>query len=290
LGVLPVTSIVDAHHHVWDLSRRDQPWTAAPDLAAIRRSFSDADLAAAVAGTGVTATVLVQVLNVAEETQDLLELAEKGDLIRAVVGWVDLADPAVADRLATLRAGSAGGYLVGVRHQMQAEPDPAAWLDQPAVRRGLRAVADAGLAYDLMIRPEQFEVARRTILAHPDVAFVLDHLGKPPIATGAIELWAAGIRGLAALPNLSCKLSGMVTVAHRAQWTVADLRPYAETALEAFGPDRVMFGSDWPVCLVAASYARVVTAMAELTRGLSDTERDLVFGGTAASVYRLAGR
>jgi L-fuconolactonase len=273
---------VDSHHHLWDLSRRPQPWTAAPGFAAIRRTFAVDDLALAVAGTGVGRTVLVQVLNDSGETRDLLAMAATSDLIAGVVGWVDLADPAVAERLADLDG------LVGVRQQLQAEPDPEAWLARPAVRRGLRVLARAGLAYDLMIRPAQYGVAARTVKDHPDLTFVLDHLGKPPIAEGPIQPWAAGIRTLARFPNLYCKLSGMVTVAHHTRWTVADMRPYADVALEAFGPDRVMFGSDWPVCLLAASYERVVTLVEELTAGLTATERDGVFGGTATAVYGLA--
>jgi L-fuconolactonase len=137
-----------------------------------------------------------------------------------------------------------------------------------------------------MIRPAQFDAARRTVAAHPELVFVLDHLGKPPIVSGPIGPWAAGIRSLAALPNLYCKLSGVFTVADRSRWTVTDLRPYTETAIEAFGPDRVMFGSDWPVCLLAVRYDRAVAAVEELTAALSRTERAQIFGGTAVRVYR----
>lgn len=276
---------VDAHHHLWELGRRDQPWTAEVERRPIRRDFTPADLAAAVAPCGVTATVLVQVLNEAGETHDLLTYARDSDLIRGVVGWVDLAHPAVPDQLAALRAEPGGERLVGVRHQMQAEPDPGGWLARADVQRGLRAVAAAGLVYDLMIRPAQFEVAARTARAHPDLAFVLDHLGKPPIATGPLGPWAAGIRALAAVPNIYCKLSGMVTVADPERWTVADLRPYARTALDAFGPDRVLFGSDWPVCLLAATYDKLVATVHELLAGLTDAERRQVLGGAARAVY-----
>jgi L-fuconolactonase len=269
---------VDSHHHLWDLARRDQPWTASPGFAPIRRTFGVADLALAVAGTGVHRTVLVQVRNDAAETRDLLALAATSDLIAGVVGWVDLSDPSVGENVAG---------LVGVRHQAQAEPDPGEWLARPAVWRGLRALAAAGLPYDLMIRPAQYDVAARTAAAHPDLTFVLDHLGKPPIAAGPLGPWAAGVRALARHPNVYCKLSGLVTVADHARWTVADIRPYAETAIEAFGPDRVMFGSDWPVCLLAASYERVVTLVGELTAGLTAAERGSIFGGTATAVYGL---
>jgi len=238
------------------------------------------DLVDAVAGAGVGATVVVQTLNNADETAELL--AVDCDLIAGVVGWVDLVDPAVADHLDAPR-------LVGIRHQMQAEPDPAGRLAQPAVQRGLRALGAAGLAYDLMIRPAQFDVAARTVAAHPELRFVLDHLGKPPIADGPIGPWADGIRALARFPNLYCKLSGMVTVADHSRWTADDIRPYASVALDAFGPDRVMFGSDWPVCLIAADYRGVVDLAVELTGSLTSAERESVLGGTAQRVYRLVG-
>lgn len=278
-------SYVDAHHHLWDLGRRDQPWTAEPERRAIRRDFTPADLIAATAGTPVTSTVLVQVLNEAAETSDLLAYTRDCELIRGVVGWVDLADPAVEERLAELRAGPGGERLVGIRHQMQAEPDPAGWLARPEIQRGLAALAAAGLGYDLMIRPAQFEVAERTVHRHPGLTFVLDHLGKPPIATGPIEPWAAGINALAAAPNVRCKLSGLVTLADPLRWTVSDLRPYAETALEAFGPDRVLFGSDWPVCLMAASYDTVVATARDLVAGLTGAEQRSVLGDAARATY-----
>ena len=173
----------------------------------------------------------------------------------------------------------------GVRHLVQGEPDPD-WLGRPDVRRGLRAVADAGLVYDLLTRPRQLPAAREAARALPGLTFVLDHLSKPPIASGALQPWATLVRELAALPNVSCKLSGMVTEAGP-RWTVAGLRPYAEVILDAFGPSRVMLGSDWPVCLLAASYVQVVSAAQELAAGLDQDEQADVFGGTAARVYRL---
>jgi L-fuconolactonase len=155
------------------------------------------------------------------------------------------------------------------------------------VLRGLAAVARAGLAYDLVITAGQLAAAGRAAASVPDLRFVLDHLGKPPISAGLTEPWAADLRRLAALPNTSAKLSGLVTEADWHRWQVADLRPYAETALEAFGPARLMFGSDWPVCTLAASYPRVLAAARDLTAGLSPAERQAVFSGTATRVYRL---
>ncbi|WP_035803834.1 amidohydrolase family protein [Kitasatospora mediocidica] len=277
---------IDAHHHVWDLARRPQSWLDGPESAVIRRDFGPADLAPLAKAAGIARTVLVQVLPDLEETREFLALAAADQLVAGVVGWADLTDPGIADTLAELRQGTGGDLLVGVRHLVQGEADPA-WLARPDVRRGLRAVGDAGLCYDLLTLPHQLPAAIETVRALPDQPFVLDHLAKPPIASGEVAPWADRLRELAREPNVSCKLSGLVTEADRERWTVADLRPYAEVALDAFGPERVMFGSDWPVCLLAASYGQVISTAKDLTDRLGSHERALVFGGTAARVYRL---
>ncbi|WP_190168412.1 amidohydrolase family protein [Streptomyces mirabilis] len=277
---------VDAHHHVWDLSVRDQDWINGPELRPLRRDFGVADLAPQARAAGVDRTVLVQTITVPEETPEFLALAARSELIAGVVGWTDLTRPDVADELARLRELPGGRHLKGIRHQVQGEPDPE-WLLRPDVRDGLAAVAEAGLVYDLVVLPHQLPACVRAAAGHPGLTFVLDHLGKPPIATGVLRPWATAVRALAALPNTVCKLSGMVTEADHAKWTVDGLRPYADTVLDAFGPGRLMFGSDWPVCTLAASYGQVVDAAEELTGGLGAEERAEVFGGTATRVYRL---
>ncbi|MER5532999.1 amidohydrolase family protein [Streptomyces mirabilis] len=277
---------VDAHHHVWDLSVRDQDWITGPELQPLRRDFGVADLAPQARAAGVDRTVLVQTITVPEETPEFLALAAQSELIAGVVGWTDLTRPDVADELARLRELPGGRRLKGIRHQVQGEPDPE-WLLRPDVRDGLAAVAEAGLVYDLVVLPHQLPACVRAAADHPGLTFVLDHLGKPPIATGALRPWATAVRALAALPNTVCKLSGMVTEADHAKWTVDGLRPYADTVLDAFGPGRLMFGSDWPVCTLAASYGQVVDVAEELTGGLGAEERAEVFGGTATRVYRL---
>ncbi|MGW4977847.1 amidohydrolase family protein [Streptomyces mirabilis] len=277
---------VDAHHHVWDLSVRDQDWITGPELQPLRRDFGVADLAPQARAAGVDRTVLVQTITVPEETPEFLALAARSELIAGVVGWTDLTRPDVADELARLRELPGGRHLKGIRHQVQGEPDPD-WLLRPDVRDGLAAVAEAGLVYDLVVLPHQLPACVRAAADHPGLTFVLDHLGKPPIATGALKPWATAVRALAALPNTVCKLSGMVTDADHAKWTVDGLRPYADTVLDAFGPGRLLFGSDWPVCTLAASYGQVVDAAEELTGGLGAEERAEVFGGTATRVYRL---
>lgn len=278
--------IVDAHHHLWDLSVRDQDWITGPELQPLYRNFAVADLEPEARAAAVDRTVLVQTVTVAEETPEFLALAAEHDLIGAVVGWTDLTAPQVADEIARLRALPGGHHLKGIRHQVQGEPDPA-WLLRPEVLRGLAAVAAAGLAYDLVVLPHQLPACAEAARTLPHLTFVLDHVGKPPVASGALEPWAAHIRTLAALPNTVGKLSGLVTEADWKTWTTADLRPYADTVLDAFGPARLMFGSDWPVCTLAATYGEVTDTARELTAGLSDAERAAVFGGTAARVYGL---
>ena len=277
-------SRVDAHHHLWDVASRDYPWMDGVWADPLRGRFDVPALAKVVAPHDVTATVVVQAVSDLDETRELLALGSP--LVAGVVGWVDLTAPDVADVLAGLVAGP--GRLVGVRHQVQDEPDPR-WLLRDDVVRGLRAVAAAGLAYDLLVKPPQMPAAIEVVRALPEVRFVLDHLGKPDIVGGGQQPWADGITALAAGGNVAAKLSGLVTEADWAAWTPAQLTPYARHALVAFGPDRLMFGSDWPVCTLAASYEQVV-AFAESVlaeAGLDPAGRDAVFGGTACHVYRL---
>ncbi|MGV9344993.1 amidohydrolase family protein [Streptomyces spiralis] len=277
---------VDAHHHVWDLAVRDQDWITGPELRPLRRDFTMTDLAPQARAAGVDRTVLVQTVTVPEETPEFLALAEEHELIAGVVGWVDLTRPDIADELARLSDLPGGRHLKGIRHQVQAEPDPQ-WLLRADVRRGLAAVAAAGLVYDLVVVHHQLPACARAAAGHPGLTFVLDHLGKPPISSGRLEPWATAVRALAALPNTVCKLSGLVTEADLAAWTPGDLRPYADVALEAFGPRRLMYGSDWPVCTLAADYSDVLTTARGLTAALSEPERVEIFEGTATRVYGL---
>ncbi|MFI8879782.1 amidohydrolase family protein [Streptomyces sp. NPDC055243] len=286
MGAAVTPHVVDSHHHVWDLSVRDQEWITGEALAPIRRDFSLTDLLPEARAAGVTATVLVQTVTVAEETPEFLALAADSDLVAGVVGWTDLTRPDAADALARLRQLPGGQHLVGIRHQVQGEPDPQ-WLLRPDVRRGLAAVGAAGLAYDLVVLPHQLPACVKAAQDHPELTFVLDHVGKPPVASGAIEPWATAVRMLAGLPNTVCKLSGLVTEADPKTWTVDDLRPYADTVLEAFGPDRLMFGSDWPVCTLVAPYGEVLDVARQLTGSLSDGESAALFAGTATRVYGL---
>ncbi|TCO24525.1 L-fuconolactonase [Kribbella steppae] len=278
-------SRVDAHHHIWDLTVREQSWMVGPELDPIRRNFSIGDLAPQAAAADITATVLVQTVGLVDETVEFLEVAASNDLVAGVVGWVDLTAPDVADALAGLLARPDGTYLKGIRHQVHDEPD-VNWLLRPDVQRGLAAVADAGLVYDLLTKSPHLPAAIETARSLPDLTFVVDHISKPVIGD-PLDPWATDLRQLAALPNVTCKLSGMVTEASWTDWKPSDLQPYADVVLDAFGPDRVMFGSDWPVCLLAATYPDVVQTAETLTATLTPTDREAVFANTATRTYNL---
>jgi L-fuconolactonase len=277
--------IIDAHHHVWDPGSRAHDWLA--DLPALRRRFGLDDFAEVSAPEGISAGVLVQVLADTSETEEFLALADGGTVVAAVVGWADLAGPDVATELARLRGAAGGGRLAGIRHLVEDEPDPG-WLDRPEVRRGLRAVGAAGLCYDLLVRPGQLAAAIRVTGDLDSVRFVLDHGGKPAIGTGLLEPWAEQVAELARRPNVTCKLSGLVTEAGPG-WEPGQIAPYADWLLDCFGPGRLMFGSDWPVCTLAATYGQVVAlAKALLGDGLSAAETDAVLGQNAAIAYGLS--
>jgi L-fuconolactonase len=281
------TRRVDAHHHLWDPGRRAYPWMD-ESVAAIRRPFGVADLDAAAGPEGFEATIAVQAVSSLEETEELLDVAATSGRVAGVVGWIDLADPEVAATLAALRDRPGGRALVGVRHQVHDEPDPD-WLLRDRVLDGLATVAAAGLVYDLLVRERELPAARVVAERLPELTLVVDHLAKPRIREGAIEPWAGDLAALARHPNVACKVSGLVTEADWTAWTPAQLVPYVAHATEVFGPERLLFGSDWPVCLLAAGYAEVVAAASEaLDRaGLSPAEREAVFGANAHRLYRL---
>jgi L-fuconolactonase len=278
---------VDAHHHLWDPGRRAYPWMD-ESVAAIRRPFGVEDLDAAAGPQGFEATVAVQAVSSVEETEELLAVAAASDRVAGVVGWVDLADPEVASTLAALRARPGGQALVGVRHQVHDEPDPG-WLLRDQVLAGLAAVAAAGLAYDLLVRERELPAARAVAERLPELTLVVDHLAKPRIREQAMDPWAGELAALARQPNVACKVSGLVTEADWNAWTTGQLVPYVRHAADVFGPERLLFGSDWPVCLLAAGYGEVVAATAgALDRaGVGPAERDAVFGANARRLYRL---
>jgi predicted TIM-barrel fold metal-dependent hydrolase len=282
--------LVDAHHHLWDLDRRPQPWLDDPGMASIRSTFTPDDLRLTathpVAGRRLHGTVVVQCLAEAAETGDLLALAEREPLIEAVVGWADLTSPAIGDVLDRLRAGPGGGYLRSLRHLVQGETDPN-WLQRPDVEHGLRAVRDRGLRYDVLVRDHQLDQAIRLAERFPDLPQVLNHAGKPNLARQDIEGWERGIRRMAAHPHVVCKVSGLITEADHTHWTIADIRPAWDVLVSAFGPERLMFGSDWPVADLAGGWNRWAATVDRLLTGWSDSDAHALLAGTARAFYRL---
>ena len=276
---------VDAHQHFWDPTTADYPWmSGAPDV--VRRPYGPDDLTPILAAARIDATVVVQARHSMDETRALLRTAAEVDAVAGVVGWVDLTAGDVARTIAELRGAPGGARLVGLRHHANEEPDPR-WLCRPDVIRGLRLAAKAGLCFDLLVWPRELPAALDLAALVPEVRLVLDHMGKPAVRDGLDGAWAQAIRGLGALGNVSVKLSGIVTEAAD-RWSVEDLRPFVDVVLEAFGPDRTMFGSDWPVCLAATTYGGWLAVAEELTAALSDAERVDAFGETARRVYGLA--
>lgn len=277
--------IVDAHQHFWDPKPGRYPWMT-EEYAPVRRRFGPEDLRPLLAESGVHRTVLVQTRSSLEETWEFLRLAEETDFVAGVVGWVDLTAPDVGVTLRRLRSAPEGRWLVGVRHQVHDEPD-ARWLLREDVRRGLRAVQEADLAYDLLVRTRELPAALEVARAFPDLRFVIDHMAKPPIRTGAWEAWAEALAPFSDLGHVWCKISGLVTEADWSTWTPDDLVPYVQRVLGWFGADRAMFGSDWPVCLLAASYSEVLDATLHALRDLPPDARRRVLGESAVAFYRL---
>ena len=272
---------VDSHLHLWDPGRRTYPWMGKA-MDPVRRPFGPDDLAAVARPAGVDRAVLVQTVSSVLETQEFLALAAGNEIIAGVVGWVDLMDTDVAGAIGRLRSGEGGSKLKGVRHQVEDEGDPE-WLLRDDVQRGLDAVEDAGLVYDLLVRTRELPAAHTTARKHPHLSFVIDHAAKPDIASGPKDLaWEEAIAPLADLPNVTCKISGLVTEADWSHWRPSDLEPYVNKVLEWFGPKRCMFGSDWPVCLLAASYDKVV----ETVKTMVGNDED-VMARTVTRVYGL---
>ncbi|MEV8100230.1 amidohydrolase family protein [Kitasatospora sp. NPDC085879] len=282
--------LIDAHHHLWDLARRPQSWLDEPGLESIRRTFTPDDLRATatqeVAGRRLHSTVVVQCIPDVPETEDLLALAAQEPLIDAVVGWVDLTSPGVGDDLDRLLAGPGGNYLRSLRSLVQGESDPE-WLQRAEVGRGLAAVEKRGLGYDVLVRSHQLDQAIRLAERFPGLPQVLDHAGKPDIAGGELREWESRLRRLAGHPQVVCKVSGLITEADHDWWTIVDIRPVWDVLLSAFGPERLMFGSDWPVANLAGGWNLWAATVHELLDGCSADETSAILAGTATAFYRL---
>jgi len=281
---MSVSLVIDAHQHFWQRSQPfDYAWLTQPALAAINRDFLPADLDPLRRAAGVDATIFVQTQHNLAENDWALRLADENPWIAGVVGWIDLQSPACEEQLLRYRAHP---KFVGARHVTQDEPDDD-WIVRPTVLRGLRVFERHHVPFDLLFYAKHLRHAPAVARAVPHATLVIDHLSKPRIKDRELESWAAELRAAAAFPNVCCKLSGLVTEADWANWTVTDLRPYFETALEAFGPARLLFGTDWPVCVLAANYGRVVAATRELIAELSASEQAAILGGNATRVYNL---
>lgn len=274
--------VIDSHQHFWHYTPAEYDWISA-EMAVIRRDFLPEHLLAEMRAAGVDGAVSVQARQTLAETEWLLDLARRYEPLRGVVGWVPLCDPqveAVLERLTVTPA------LRGVRHVVQGEPDDE-FLLRPDFNRGIATLRRFDLAYDILILERHLPATLRFVDRHPEQRFVVDHIAKPRIRAGQLEPWASRLRDLARRPHVCCKLSGVVTEADPHAWTVAQIQPYLDTVLAAFGSERVLFGSDWPVCLVGCSYGRWSQIVRHAIGEFSAAEQAAVLGGNACRAYRL---
>jgi L-fuconolactonase len=275
------TPRVDAHHHFWDLESGLYAWPTAAE-AAIHRTFTPEELAPELRAAGIDATVVVQATDSLADTDVMLDAAGQHPWIAGVVGWLPLSDSSAAEREIEARR----GRLCGVRHLIHWDADPT-WLIRADVQAGLSLLSEEHLPFDVVaVFPDHLPLVPAVAVAHPDLVLVIDHLAKPPFRSPGWDRWVEDIRRAASCPTVRAKVSGLDTAAGPG-WTVDELRPAWDVALEAFGPDRLMFGSDWPVCRLVSSYGGVVSATRDLVAELTSREQDRVLGGTAIEVYRL---
>ncbi len=274
--------ITDAHQHFWTTESIVELGLP-PEYSLLARDFEPAELKPQMDEVGVQQTVLVQVNFSLKNTYDFLEIARANDWVGGVVGWVDLVDPKVGDTLDDLQTYP---KLKGVRHQWEMEPDPA-WILRDDVLRGLREVAKRGFTFDLVAKPYNWQYISQVAEAVPDLPLVIDHIAKPQIRVKQFDDWATAMTRWAQIPRMMIKVSGMITEADWRHWKPADLKPYVEKAIELFGVDRVMYGSDWPVCTVAGSYAQVFEALLKCLASLTEAEKAKVLGENARGFYGL---
>jgi L-fuconolactonase len=274
---------IDAHHHLWCYKKEDYRWIS-EEMKALACDFLPKSLEEELATAGVDGAISVQARQSLEETHWLLEKAKESSCIRGVVGWAPLASSSFPEVLEELKEET---RLKGLRHVIQDEPD-AQFISGKDFNRGMKMLSRSGLVYDILIYERQLPEAIQLVDRYPAQLFVLDHIAKPRIKERVLEPWRRNLRELSRRENVYCKLSGMVTEAHWTNWTNADLYPYFEVALEAFGPGRLMVGSDWPVCLLACSYQKWTKTVQEWIKPLSCAERDMILGTVASQVYSLA--
>lgn len=273
---------IDAHQHFWQYHPVRDAWITA-EMAAIKRDFLPEDLEPLLAANGFDGCVLVQSDQSEAHNGFMMQLATEHPFIKGVVGWVDLCAENIKDRLSYYQEQK---IIKGFRHVLQAEQNRAFML-RPAFKRGIAALREFGFAYDILIYADQLPYIPEFVSSFPEQKFVIDHIAKPNIKEKQFEDWQKHMKAAAQHENVSCKISGMVTEADWQHWKKEDFTPYVDTVVEAFGADRIMFGSDWPVCLVAASYAEVVNIVKEYFTSFSATEQDKFFGQNAIRFYNL---
>ena len=276
---------VDAHQHFWRYNHEEYGWLD-DSMQALRRDFFPENLKPELERAGFDGSIAVQTRQNLEETRWLLQLADHDPTILGVIGWVDLCSPNVRSEIAEFAEKQ---KLLGVRHIVQSEPDQR-FLLQPEFLRGVSALAEFGLTYDILIYPRHLSAAAEFVERFPEQRFVLDHLAKPPIRSRQLQPWESDLRALAKFRNVFCKVSGLATEAEWNSWRAEDIIPYLNVAFEAFGADRLIFGSDWPVCTVAASYTQVVELVQDYLSRFSSEVRDAVFGGNAERFWKLGAR
>lgn len=274
---------LDAHQHFWKYNSADFGWIT-DEMAILRRDYLPHDLQPLLTANGFDGSIAVQAQHSVDEVRWLLDLAAQNPFIKGVVGWVDLCSPSLRAQLEEFKENR---RLVGIRHVLQSEPDDEFML-RPEFLRGLAQLEEFGLVYDLLLYPRHLPCAARLAAELPRQTFVLDHIAKPSIAAGQLDPWRRDIAALAAFPNVCCKLSGMVTEAHWHQWTAPDFASYLDVVFEAFGPERLMIGSDWPVCTVAGDYNAVMDIVRNYIARCTADQRRAVLGENCARIYRIA--
>jgi L-fuconolactonase len=278
---------IDSHHHIWNLSVRDQEWIAGEAMQPIRRNFSISDLEDVSAASRIDRTILVQTVTDYSETPELLEIAQSEQLVGAVVGWLKIDAPDAIEHLHRYLDLPGADYLKGIRDIAQDHPDPN-YLAKPETISNVRKLGELGITYDLLTKVPELPAAIKLVKACPDVQFVMDHISKPRIAKQEIEPWKSLMSELATFPNVLCKVSGLVTEAKWNEWEVKDFKPYVDHVIEIFTPQRLMFGSDWPVANLGGTYSEIVELAEALTSGFSPSESEFFWHKTASAAYGLA--
>ena len=277
---------IDSHHHIWDLSVRDQDWIVGEALRPIHRNFSMEDLRIATAGLGIDKTVVVQTVTSYDETPELLDLAINDDMVAGVVGWLDVSSSEAIKELDKFQSHKGANYLIGIRDIVQDNPDPD-YLARPQVIKNVTELGRRGLAFDILTKTPELKGAIELVKKCPEVQFVLDHISKPYISKKEYEPWHSLISEIASFENVTCKVSGLVTEADWKNWSKSDFSPYFEIILNNFGAERLMYGSDWPVCELAARYEEVFGLANFLTSGFSPAESESFWGGCTNRAYKL---